>query len=739
MVLGRSERQSRLGEDLVGGLVSAAVAIPLAMGYGMFAFGALGDSYFAHGAIAGLYASVIAGIVCVAMGDRSTMVYAPRVTTTFFLGTLLHQLVNSEGAKSHPDGTYLAILAFFAIILLGGALQALFGLLRLGSLLRFTPHPVMAGLQNSAAALLFLVQLGNVCGFDRNIPFTAVPEHMAEVRPLNLAVAATTFLVMWNARRITTKVPPLLVGIGTGTALYFGLDAAGFSAALGPVIGLPGAVERPVPVNHMDLLTDPAPLIPLLTMVVGGALALAFVASLDALLCAKLVTPLGIRKADGDRMLVRLGLGNALTACFGGITSGINIGPSIVNRAFGAKSAVSVLLNAAVLLAVVAVLFPAVSQMPRVVLSATIMVIAVQHVDPWSVDLVRRIRRAASSHRRMMSLDLVVVAVVAVLSVTVNIVLAVFIGVVIAIALFIARISRSNIRRQYRCDAIRSRRARTRSEVSLLERLGSQIAVLELQGVLFFGSAETLSKEIEQIAATGTRTVILDLRRVTEIDATGARILREIQLALAGRGQALALAVTPTGEVAAGLAETGVLDAIGAGLVFADPDRAIEWAEDEVLRQHENETDRDDLPLAAVDLVAGFEPAEIATLEDYLRRAQFPRETILFRQGDPGRELFIVTAGSASAKLEQASGGHIRLATFTPGTMFGEMAILDAEPRSATIVADDDVACFVLSEENFEALKREAPTVAMKVLANLSRELSSRLRRANRAIGQLEG
>jgi sulfate permease, SulP family len=72
--------------DIIGGLVSAAVAIPLAMGYGMFAFVALGDAYFAHGVLAGLYTAIIVGVVSVATGDRTTTVYAPRVVTPFFLG-----------------------------------------------------------------------------------------------------------------------------------------------------------------------------------------------------------------------------------------------------------------------------------------------------------------------------------------------------------------------------------------------------------------------------------------------------------------------------------------------------------------------------------------------------------------------------------------------------------------------------------------------------------------------------
>ena len=731
------QRLSALRSDLSGGLASAAVAIPLAMGYGMFAFTALGDSYFAFGALAGLYAAASAGIVCVALGDRTKMIYAPRVTTTFFLGALLHDLIAVHAAGLGDAGLHVAILAFFAIVLLGGALQAVFGMLRLGSLLRFTPHPVMAGLQNAAAALLFLVQLGNVCGFDRGVAFTAIPAHLAEVKPLSIAIALVTFVAMWNARVITTRIPPLLVGIGVGTALYFGFVAAGFGSRLGPVIGMPGAVESPAPLNHAGSLRNVAALLDLWPLIVGGAFALAIVAALDTLLCAKLAMPPGAPREDGNRLLVRLGLSNVASACFGGITSGINIGPSIVNRTFGAKSSLSVLVNVAVVLAVISLLFPVVSYMPRAALSATIMVIAVQHIDRWSIDLVRRIGAAASRHRVLMLLDLLVVAAVALLSIAINIVLAVFIGIVIAIALFVARVSRSNIRRLYRCDTIRSRKARGQQQNALLEKLGGQILVLELQGVLFFGSAETLSEEIERLAASSTRTVVLDLQRVTEIDATGMRILHEIQLSLAHGHRHLALALPEGSELATRLGEAGIIEAIGRESLFADVDRAIEWAEDDVLRTEAEEAESGELPLAQFDLCAGLADDEIGVLARYLHRATYARGTVIFRQGDPGTELFMVARGRASARLQQ-SAGDIRLATFARGTFFGELAILDAGPRSATLIADDDLGCYVLTEAKFTTLISEAPPVAIKLLANLGRELSGRLRRANRTIHQLE-
>jgi hypothetical protein len=216
------------------------------------------------------------------------------------------------------------------------------------------------------------------------------------------------------------------------------------------------------------------------------------------------------------------------------------------------------------------------------------------------------------------------------------------------------------------------------------------------------------------------------------------RILGEIQLSLAHGHRHLALALAESSELATRLLGAGIIDVIGRERLFADVDRAIEWAEDDVLRIDAKEAEGDELPLAAIDLFAGLTEEEIEMLERYLRRATYARGSVIFRQGDKGNEFFIVVIGRASARLHQSSGGDIRLATFAPGTFFGELAILDAGPRSATLIADDDVGCYVLSAAMFAALMSDAPPVAIKLLANLGRELSGRLRRANRTIQQLE-
>jgi MFS superfamily sulfate permease-like transporter/CRP-like cAMP-binding protein len=717
--------------EIIAGLASSATAIPLAMAFGMFAFVPLGDEYFAYGAMAGLLSAVIAGIISVVFGDRSTRVYAPRITTTFFLGLLLFSLLHRD-PSGRPGDVSATLLVFFAIVLIGGLIQALFGLLRLGTLIKFAPQPVMAGFQNMAAVLLFLVQLGNVLGFDHNVRFTKVFGELDGARPLCVVVALLTFTAMWHARRITTKVPPLLVGLGVGIVAYYALAAIGLGDHLGPVIGplTASAAMRAVLVDFSGLAMGET-LENSAYVILTGALALAIIASIDALLCAKLTSiPGELRSADG-RLLLRLGLANAVSAGFGGITSGINIGPSLVNRAFGGHSFVSVLVNAAVLLVAATVLFPVLAYMPRAVLSATIMVVAIQHIEPWTRQLATRLFTPGTPQRSVIALDLAVSLFVSVLSITINVVAAVFIGIALAVLLFVVRMSRSNIRRLYRCDTVRSRRYRDPAELEVLHREGASVLVIELQGALFFGSAERLAQIVERETAQRTGALLLELRRITEIDSTGARILGEIDAALHGRGIRLALVLSGRTETAARLA-----DIFHGERFFPDIDRAIEWAEDELLRSAGTPPSAA-LPLERLALLGDLSAAQIERLRGALEPVAFPAGQVIFHSGDPGSALYLVTSGRASVHIRH-DDGDIRLVTFAAGAVFGELALLDRGPRSATVTADEDIEGFGLSETAFAELCRQHPDIAIKLLQALGRELSVRIRHANMTIQQLE-
>jgi len=718
--------------DIIAGLVSSAIAIPLAMAFGMFAFVSLGDEYFAYGAMAGLLSAVVAGLISVLLGDRSTRVYAPRITTTFFLGLLLHSLLERAPVIDGKPDIPATLLVFFAIILLGGLFQALFGFSRLGSLIKFAPHPVMAGFQNMAAVLLFLVQLGNVMGFDHNVRFTRVFASLGEARPLSIVIAVLTFTVMWNARRITTRVPPLLVGLGCGIAAYYVFDAFGLGGQLGPVIGrlTASAAMRTVLVDFSGLpMVDP--LEHSLPVILLSALALAVIASIDALLCARLSGLPGELSAGDNKLLIRLGLANAASAGFGGITNGINIGPSLANRAFGGRTPFSVLVNALAVLLAATLLFPILTYMPRAVLSAAIMVIAIQHVEPWTWKLAGRLLARDTPQRGAVALDLGVSLFVSLLSIAINVVLAVFIGILLAIFLFVLRMSRSNIRKSYRCDTVRSRRFRSQAELEALQQRGISVLVIELQGALFFGTADRLAQFVDSETASGTSAVLLELRRVTEIDSTGARILGDIDDALRARDVQLALVLSNRTETAARLSDIFHRDRF-----FPDVDRAIEWAEDRLL-QEEAVISSSELPLEQHPLLRDFTTDQIGRLRGWLEPVAWPAGHVVFRSGDPGSALYLVTRGRASVHILH-TGGDIRLVTFAPGAVVGELALLDRGPRSATVTVDEDLAGFGLGAASFDELCRQQPDIAIKLLSALGHELSVRIRYANLTIQQLE-
>jgi sulfate permease, SulP family len=311
-------------------------------------------------------------------------------------------------------------------------------------------------------------------------------------------------------------------------------------------------------------------------------------------------------------------------------------------------------------------------------------------------------------------------------------VLAVFIGIMLAVLLFVVRMSRSNIRRLYRCDAVRSRRYREPAELELLHREGASVLVIELQGALFFGSAERLAQLVDGEGRKGTTAVLLEMRRITEIDSTGALILGEIDSALENRGIKLALILSANTETAARLA-----DIFRSGdRFFPDIDRAIEWAEDELLRKAAAAPSRQ-LPLERLPLLSDFTADQIARLQPWLQPTAWSAGQIVFRTGDPGSALYLVTRGRASVHLRH-DDGDIRLVTFAAGAVFGELALLDRGPRSATITADEHLEAYGLSDKSFAELCEQHPDIAIKLLTALGRELSVRIRYANLTILQLE-
>ena len=234
--------------------------------------------------------------------------------------------------------------------------------------------------------------------------------------------------------------------------------------------------------------------------------------------------------------------------------------------------------------------------------------------------------------------------------------------------------------------------------------------------------------------------MILDLKRINDIDSTGAKILLQLHDRLTAEGRYLLLSSIEEGSARASfLKDMGVTTALTRRRIFEDVDFAVEWAEDHVLLDVLGDDPRDDeVPYGSMDVFSGLSDKELILVRKALERRVYRKGETVFSEGEESKELYTIAKGSATVRLRLA-GAHreTRLMTFSAGRVFGELALLDQEVRSASVEAETGLVCYVLAHAAFVELTRGHPAIAIKVLTNLGRELSGRLRRATRTIYQL--
>jgi SulP family sulfate permease len=347
--------------------------------------------------------------------------------------------------------------------------------------------------------------------------------------------------------------------------------------------------------------------------------------------------------------------------------------------------------------------------------------------------LLSRERLTRAQRRTLLANYLVMLSVVAIAVIS-NLINAVFFGVLAAMFLFVRRNSGSVIRRELHGDTHRSLRQRSLSRMRELEREGWRIITLELEGSLFFGTADQLSREAERIAAKADY-LILDFRRVTDIDVTGVRILQQAAARVgASNCRLLFAAIRPLGTRGRMLSAAGIDKLVPHRLWFDTADAGMEWAEDDLL-------DRFDLPeprerlldVAETQLGRGLKKDELALLERHLEEIEFATTAPVFRAGETADGLFVLRKGCVSVSLH-GSGGRRRLASFAQGVIFGELGLLDGGPRSADVFADEASVALKLTRRAFEDIRAQSPELAAKLLFNLGVEMAIRLRYSNREL-----
>lgn len=725
-----------LRHEFAGGAASATLALPLCIGFGLWAFAPLGPRYAHYGVLAGLYSGLLPPLIAYLLGARSVNVFGPRNTSQVVIQSLFANLLATQLLAS--GGGVDAVLAYMAcVVFVAGCIQAAIATLSLGSLMKYIPHPVTAGFQNGAALLLLISQVEPLLGRSTH---DLIQTGWA-VQPLTAVVGLTTMAVMLSAHRVTKRLPPLIVGLAAGVALYHLLAALGFGDQLGPYIGEFhfGWPESLPLLGAADLFYQASPLSIALGILVWS-ITLAIVSTLDIMMVQKIVEGVTRVRVDHDRSLMRLGVANIAGSLVGALPCSISLVNTLASHTAGGRTWASGAISMVLVLASAALLPTTLALIPQVAVAALLAVTAFRLFDSWTLVVMARVLRPHHGERRAYLLDLLIVVIVTGAMLEGQIVAAVILGVALSTITFAWRMSRSIVRHAYRGDVARSRKTRDSLQNALLSKHADHIAVFELDGALFFGTAEKLVLHIESLIEDRPDCVILDMRRIHDMDSTGARLLIQLNETLTAANCSLAIAgAVPGSRIEAYTRESGLAASLTRKRVFEDLDHAIEWAEDQLVAKYGNGERAQAFALNKFELLAGLDAEQIAIVAQHLTAVRFTAGTVVFNEGAEGSGAFLISSGVASVTLHQLDLKRpIRLVTFSPGTVFGEMALLDGEPRSATVVAETELECHALSAEQFELLKELHPRIAIQLLCNLASESSLRLRRANRLIFELE-
>src|SRR5450631_1681206 len=285
-----------------------------------------------------------------------------------------------------------------------------------------------------------------------------------------------------------------------------------------------------------------------------------------------------------------------------------------------------------------------------------------------------------------------------------------------------------------RADVVRSKRVRLIREQAILDAEGGRIAVHVLTGAQDAASIERVARAVVEDAESGGWRVF-DLRRVKRADAAAVDLL--VRLTEQLRSAGTDVVVVPPRSVSARRSVAALTAAAGAALV--DPDDALRWCEDALLRQFGVSEGPPDalVPIGEQDLLAGLSGPTVAAIEAAVVTRVFAAGSPVFAEGAAADGLYFVAAGQVSAGLSRG-GSWRRFSTMGPGSSFGELALVEGGSRSAAVVADDATLCFVLTVAAFAKLVEGDPTAGAEIYRAIAASLAGRVRQTSKEISALD-
>ena len=302
------------------------------------------------------------------------------------------------------------------------------------------------------------------------------------------------------------------------------------------------------------------------------------------------------------------------------------------------------------------------------------------------------------------------------------------------------RVVTSALRGSHTSVQMRSKRLRSRPEMEVLREHGRNVRIYQLRGRLILATLEPVIQRILE-QSPGNTHVIVDLAHVVDLDRASCRLLLDLHDRL--QRERIRILITGASDkailreyVASRIQDEG-WELLGA---LQSQDDALEVCENEVLRRYgTSDTSPAEVPLRDQELCRGLSPSELASLESRLEPIRLPAGTEVLTVGAPSDSLYFLVSGEVGIFLKPTESLEQLVSRLGPGTSFGEVALVDREPRSATVRSLVEIQAWRLPFASFDRLDDEGlGTVRTKLYANLAGVLASRLRSANAEIRSLK-
>jgi SulP family sulfate permease len=495
----RNYSRQDFGADLIAGLTVALVAIPLAMAFGI-ASGVTPQ--------AGLYTAIVAGGLISAFGGSRMQIGGP--TGAFVV------IVAGIVAKFGVSG--LAMVTAMA-----GAMLVVMGLTGLGSAVKFIPRPVTIGFTNGIALLIASTQIKDFLGLRSSEPPSAfapkmkfLAEHLGTIYWPTLVVSIAALSIVLLVPRMTKRIPGAILALLVCTIFvaFSGLSVDTIGTRFGGIpTGFPGLS---IPRFRADLIV---PLFP-------SALTVALLAAVESLLSAVVADSMSGTRHNSNVELVAQGVANLFSPLFGGIPATGAIARTATNIRAGARSPVAGVIHSVTLLIILLAAAPLARFVPLAALSAVLFVVA------WNMGEWREIGAIV----RLPKADVAVWAVTFALTVLADLTVAVEVGIVLAALLYIYRISQTTTVAPVTEEYIRDGRPHVLQD----KQVPWYVTILRIHGPFLFGTTDKLTEATDDLSAFPA-VVIVRLRNMTAIDATGLHALETFAKRLRDSGRTLVL------------------------------------------------------------------------------------------------------------------------------------------------------------------------------------------------------